>query len=68
MTYVSNFSASSSLNDNNVLREYMVEVITFDGESFIEYVEAYDEDEAQMLAAANVPDADYTMIQGSWVA
>ncbi len=45
----------------------MVEVITFDGESYTEYVEAHSEDEAQEIAAANVPNADYTMIQGCWV-
>ena len=30
--------------------------------------EPYNEDEAQMKAAAQVPDADYTMIQGCWAA
>ena len=46
----------------------MVEVITFDGESETVYVEAYSEDEAQDKAAAEVENADYTMVQGSWVA
>lgn len=68
MTHVINYSTVSSLNADNVLREYMVEVITFDGESEIVYVEAYSEDEAQDKAAAEVENADYTMIQGSWVA
>lgn len=68
MTHVINYSAVSSLNADNVLREYMVEVITFDGESETVYVEAYSEDEAQDKAAAEVGNADYTMIQGSWVA
>ena len=68
MTHVMNYTAAASLNDNNILMEYMVEVITFDGESEIVYVEAYNEDEAQMKAAAEVPDADYTMIQGCWAA
>ncbi len=48
--------------------EYMIEVITFDGESEIVYVEANSAEEAQAKAAAEVPDADYTMVQGSWVA
>lgn len=68
MTHVINYSAVSSLNADNVLREYMVEVITFDGESETVYVEAYSEDEAQDKAAAEVENADYTMVQGSWVA
>lgn len=68
MTHVINYSAASSLNADNVLREYMVEVITFDGESETVYVEAYSEDEAQDKAAAEVENADYTMVQGSWVA
>ena len=46
----------------------MIEVITFDGESEIVYVEANSPEEAQAKAAAEVPDADYTMVQGSWVA
>lgn len=68
MTHVINYSAASTLNADNVLREYMVEVITFDGESETVYVEAYSEDEAQDKAAAEVGNADYTMIQGCWVA
>ena len=67
MTHVMNYTAAASHNEN-ILMEYMVEVITFDGESEIVYVEAYNEDEAQMKAAAQVPDADYTMIQGCWAA
>lgn len=62
MTHVMNYTAASSLNDNNRLMEYMVEVITFDGESEIVYVEAYNEDEASDIAAAQVGDADYTMV------
>ena len=68
MTHVMNYTAASSLNDNNRLMEYMVEVITFDGESEIAYVESNSAEEAQAKAAAEVPDADYTMVQGSWVA
>ncbi len=61
-----NYTAAASLNADNVLKGYMVKVITFDGESYTEYVEAYSEDEAQEIAAANVPNADYTMIQSCW--
>ena len=64
MTYVS----CISLDTNRRLKEYQVEVITFDGESEIVYVEANSAEEAQAKAAAEVPDADYTMVQGSWVA
>lgn len=68
MTHVMNYTAAASLNADNNLREYMIEVITFDGESEIVYVEADSAEEAQAKAAAEVPDADYTMVQGSWVA
>ena len=60
MTYVS----CISLDTNRRLKEYQVEVITFDGESEIVYVIARTVDEAQEKAAAQVPDADYTMVQG----
>ena len=62
MTHVMNYTAASSLNDNNRLMEYMVEVITFDGESETVYVEAYNEAEASNRAAALVGNADYTMV------
>lgn len=60
MTYVS----CISLDTNRRLKEYQVEVITLDGESEIVYVIARTADEAQEKAAAHVPDADYTMVQG----
>lgn len=60
MTYVS----CISLDTNRRLKEYQVEVITFDGESEIVHVIARTADEAQEKAAAQVPDADYTMVQG----
>lgn len=62
MTYVS----CISLDTNRRLKEYMVEVITFNGESEIVYVVARTAEEAQEKAAAQVADADYTMVQGSW--
>jgi hypothetical protein len=61
MTYVS----CISLDTNRRLKEYQVEVITFDGESEIVYVVARTSEEAQEKAAAQVPNADYTMVQGS---
>lgn len=63
MTYVSNIF-NSSLNSNNNIKCYTIEVITFDGESFIEEVEAYNADEAQEIAASSHTDVDYTMVQG----
>ena len=39
-----------------------MEVITFDGESETVYVDAYYEDEASNKAAAQVGNADYTMV------
>lgn len=62
MTYVS----CISLDTNRRLKEYMVEVITFNGESGIVYVVARTAEEAQAKAADQVPDADYTMVQGCW--
>ena len=58
-----NFSAAS-LNSNKRLKFYTVEVVTFDNESFIVEVEARNEEEAQEMAAAEIGNADYTMIQG----
>ncbi|MBD5213213.1 MAG: hypothetical protein HDS75_00125 [Bacteroidales bacterium] len=63
MTYVSNIF-SSSLNSNRKLKYFSVEVITFNGESFTEEIEARNADEAQEIAASMYEDVDYTMIQG----
>lgn len=60
MTYVSIISADT----NRRYKEYQIEVITFDGESETVYVTARTSEEAQAMAAAQVPDADYTMVQG----
>lgn len=43
-----------------------MEVITFDGESHIEEVEAHNADEAQEIAASYYEDVDYTMVQGCY--
>ena len=63
MTYVSN-NFSSSLNSNRNLKYFSVEVITFDGDSYIEEVEARSADEAQEIAASRFDNVDYTMVQG----
>lgn len=63
MTYVSNIF-NSSLNSNRKLQFFSVEVITFDGESFIEEVEARSAEEAQEIAASGYENVDYTMVQG----
>ena len=60
MTYVSIISADT----NRRYKEYQIEVITFDGDSETVYVTARTSEEAQAMAAAQVPDADYTMVQG----
>lgn len=54
---------NSSYNNRSRLVEYMVEVVTFDGESFTYYIEAHSKDEAGEKAASMVPDADYIMVQ-----
>lgn len=66
MTHVSN-TYNCSLNSVNGLKNYTVEVITFDGDSYTEVVEAYDAYEAQELAASYHTDVDYTMVQGCWM-
>ena len=64
MTHISQFAVKNinANENNNELKEFQVEVVTFDGESEIVYVEAYNEDEASDIAAAQVGDADYTMV------
>ncbi|MBR6747243.1 MAG: hypothetical protein IKL83_07700 [Muribaculaceae bacterium] len=54
----------SSLNSDSSIKYYSVEVITFDGESYTEEIEARDADEAQEIAASMYDDVDYTMVQG----
>ena len=64
MTAVYSNSNFFAYNENAQLREYQIEVITFDGDSEIVYVEAYDEHEALDTAASMVDNAYYCMIQG----
>lgn len=44
------------------MKEFQVEVITFDGDSETVYVEARSEEEASNMAAEIVGNADYTMV------
>ena len=64
MTHISQFAVKDfdAYENSNELKEYQVEVITFDGESETVYVEAYNEVEASNKAAEQVGDADYTMV------
>lgn len=41
-----------------------MEVITYDGDSYTEEIEARNADEAQEIAASMYDDVDYTMVQG----
>ena len=63
MTHVMNIF-DSSLNSNRSLKYFSVEVITFDGDSYMEEIEARNADEAQEIAASMHDDVDYTMVQG----
>lgn len=63
MTHVMNIF-DSSLNSNRSLKCYTVEVITFDGESYTEEIEARNADQAHEIAASMYDDVDYTMVQG----
>lgn len=63
MTHVMNIF-DSSLNSNRKLKYFSVEVITFDGDSISVEVEARSAEEAQEIAASQVDDVDYTMVQG----
>ena len=64
MTHISQFAVKDidAYKNSKKLKEYQVEVVTFDGESETVYVEAYNEAEASNKAAAQVGNADYTMV------
>lgn len=67
MTYVMNTSFRSSLPTNrDILKEYWVEVILFDGESEVVTIYAYTEEDAQDEAASMFDNVDYTMVQGCY--
>ena len=64
MTHISQFAVKDidAYKNSKKLKEYQVEVVTFDGESETVYVEAHNEAEASDKAAALVGNADYTMV------
>ena len=64
MTHISLFAAMNSFenNYNDEVIEYQVEVVNFDGETEIVFVEAHNEQEAADKAAEMVEDADYTIV------
>ena len=63
MTYVKSTSASS-LNSNRRLKYYNVEVITFDGDSYMEEIKGRNSEEAAEIAASMYENVDYVMVQG----
>lgn len=67
MTYVinSSFFANRPVN-HDILKEYWVEVVLFDGAHETVYIFAYSEDDAQEQAASMYDDVDYTMVQGCY--
>lgn len=64
MTAIYQFSTTPAPATRKSIKEYQIEVITLDGESVIEYVEAHSEEEAIEIALSNVENADYAMVQG----
>lgn len=64
MTAIYQFSTTPAPATCKSIKEYQIEVITFDGESVIEYVEAHSEEEAIEIALSNVENADYALVQG----
>lgn len=67
MTYVMNSSVLASFpTSRDILKEYWIEVILFDGESECVTVYAYSEEDAQSRAASMFDNVDYTMVQGCY--
>lgn len=69
MTYVMNSSFSIFSNqpvNRDILKEYWVEVVLFDGGTETVSIYAYNEDDAQQQAASMFDDVDYTMVQGCY--
>lgn len=67
MTYVMNSSFRSSFPTNrDILKEYWVEVMLFDGESEVVTIYAYSEEDAQDEAASMFDNVDSTMVQGCY--
>ena len=65
MTYVMN-TPSSSLNSNRKLKYFSVEVITFNGDSFMDEIEARSSEEAAEIAVSQYDEVDYVMVQGCY--
>ncbi len=65
MTHVTN-NFSSSLNSTRKNKYFTVEVITFDGDSYIEEIIAKTAEQAQQIAASMYNEVDYTMVQGCY--
>ena len=63
MTYVLN-TPSLSLNANRRLKYFNVEIVTFNGDSYMEEIEARTSTEAAEIAASMYEDVDYVMVQG----
>ena len=63
MTYVLN-TPSISLNANRRLKYFNVEIVTFNGDSYMEEIEARTYTEAAEIAASMYKDVDYVMVQG----
>lgn len=67
MTYVMNPSFRSSLHANHdILKEFWIDVIFFDGESDTVTIYAFSEEDAQEQAASMFDNVDYTMVQGCY--
>ena len=63
MTYVLN-TPSLSLNANRRLKYFNVEIVTFNGDSYMEEIEARTSTEAAEIAALMYEDVHYVMAQG----
>lgn len=57
----------STLNSSRKLKYFSVEVITFDGESYTEEVEARDAEEAQEIAPGTKTSITQWFRAGSWL-
>ena len=54
---------SSSLNSNRKFKYFSVEVITFNGDSFMDEIEARSSEEAAEIAVSQYDEVDYVMVQ-----
>ncbi|GFI12655.1 hypothetical protein IMSAGC008_00179 [Muribaculaceae bacterium] len=63
MTAIVQFSRNLSPESVNTLNQYIVEVISYEGDSEVLYIDASSEAEALNTAVALSNNADYAMIQ-----